>query len=346
MYSGSPFGFAVSGMPTHGSLSRAPLDAVWRQIRSFRHNPPGLAVTGERREVFSASLEQAQQLFSAASKVDWASRPLLLFYGLSQAGRAIAAAARSLDEKSYLLRGHGIRQTNLDDRPGLSALEFADTKGGSFVTLARVLNSSTLGDGVTLGKFWQAIPELTHHPLSSSEPGFPPLHLQQHPLAHDSKYISFTVTSEVLHEAVSVDSPEGVEDFLGNYPALRSSSKVDGGVYFNEIPGLFTTVRTWPIPKDRDFSALLARLTIAYRDQKDLFVFPSVAGGNLPLHPLISWWAVLFALSMLARYSPASWVEYLTIDRSADAVSLELAQDLALDICPRLILRAIEVVSL
>jgi hypothetical protein len=42
--------------------------------------------------VYVAALQQAEQLFHAAREAGFASSPLLLFYGLSQAGRAIAAA--------------------------------------------------------------------------------------------------------------------------------------------------------------------------------------------------------------------------------------------------------------
>jgi hypothetical protein len=53
-------------------------------------------------------LNQAEELAVAASAVTYAVRPLLLFYSLSQAGRAIAAA--HLREKAEL-RGHGLSFT-------------------------------------------------------------------------------------------------------------------------------------------------------------------------------------------------------------------------------------------
>lgn len=83
----------------------------WRHLRALRHDPPGLAaVRGPRKRTFDAALEQAEQLFAAASVVGAAVRPLLLFYGLSQAGRALAAAWVSADNGQ--LSGHGIKSTN------------------------------------------------------------------------------------------------------------------------------------------------------------------------------------------------------------------------------------------
>src|SRR5713226_8519062 len=97
-------------------ISRSWLDAdgpsratVWRHIRGLRHQPPGAArKRSQRREVFCAALEQAEQLFTAAEAVGDATRPILLFYGLSQAGRAIAAASTDADSNHYRLSGHGI----------------------------------------------------------------------------------------------------------------------------------------------------------------------------------------------------------------------------------------------
>ena len=54
------------------------------------------------------ALEQAEQMFHAAATVGVATRPLQVFYGLSQAGRAIAAAASGLTGDGWELAGHGI----------------------------------------------------------------------------------------------------------------------------------------------------------------------------------------------------------------------------------------------
>ena len=82
-----------------------------------------------------------------------------------------------------------------------------------------------------------------------------------------------------------------------------------------------------------------------YTNNDDLWLFPAMGGAALPLHPLLSWWALLFALSMLARYESASWISHLDIDASPDAIKLRTALDLALDTCPQLVLAAIRSVS-
>jgi len=90
----------------------------WRTIRTVRAEPPAAiapTLKGERRVVFQAALEQAQQQLTAAAAVGYESRALNLFYGLSQAGRAVAAASdrlgpRLADDnlKRWQSTGHGL----------------------------------------------------------------------------------------------------------------------------------------------------------------------------------------------------------------------------------------------
>ena len=67
---------------------------------------------------------------------------------------------------------------------------------------------------------------------------------------------------------------------------------------------------------------------------------------NLPLDArppslLMTWWAVLFTLSMLARYHPVRWADALDPDRSPAAVLLERTMEVALEVVPQLVLEAI-----
>jgi hypothetical protein len=64
--------------------------------------------------------------------------------------------------------------------------------------------------------------------------------------------------------------------------------------------------------------------------------------SNDVLGPLMTWWALLYGLSMLARYHPAPWTEALRADKSRDAVPLEIAMDEALEAVPHLVLEALK----
>lgn len=104
---------------------------AWRNIRALRHEPPGLSNRGARRKVFGSALEQAEQLFNAAEGIGYAARPILLFYGLSQGGRAIAAACRA-STSDWRLSGHGIAVKNLGQQVSLEDVKVADQGSGSF----------------------------------------------------------------------------------------------------------------------------------------------------------------------------------------------------------------------
>lgn len=66
---------------------------------------------------------------------------------------------------------------------------------------------------------------------------------------------------------------------------------------------------------------------------------PSVSG--VALSPLMTWWALLFALSMVARYEPAGWMAALDYDHSGLAAPLAQLLDTGLDQVPELVLDAL-----
>src|SRR3954454_12434591 len=89
----------------------SPIPSVGFCLRATRARPRGLAASGARRTTYGAALAQFDELMAAAVQASAASRPLPLFYALSQAGRAIAAA---LVADSWRLRLHGLSCPDLD----------------------------------------------------------------------------------------------------------------------------------------------------------------------------------------------------------------------------------------
>jgi hypothetical protein len=129
---------------TYNDLLTPDRRTVWRHLRSLRHDPPGYAGCGVRRTVFASALEQAEELFTAGATIGHASQPILSFYGISQAGRAIAAASRSATGNGWRLTGHGIKVRNLAQNAPLAELIVADDGTGSFTQLASSLHSGSL----------------------------------------------------------------------------------------------------------------------------------------------------------------------------------------------------------
>jgi len=60
-----------------------------------------------------------------------------------------------------------------------------------------------------------------------------------------------------------------------------------------------------------------------YRSADDCLVTPAIGSMAVGLHPFLALWAVLLALSSLARYEPATWSKMIDIDRSAEANPIE-----------------------
>jgi len=67
---------------------------------------------------------------------------------------------------------------------------------------------------------------------------------------------------------------------------------------------------------------------------------PAIAAAETP-DPRMTWWALLCALSMYARYDPKEWVEALDIDFSVVGVTLERAMDRAIGALLQLVLSAV-----
>jgi hypothetical protein len=332
---------------------------VWRHIRAFRHNPPGPANQGDRRKVFGSALEQAEQLFSAAEEIGYAARPILLFYGLSQAGRAIAAACNAC-MNDWRLSGHGITVKNLGYQSPLRDVKVADKGSGSFTQLAPMLNSGTLPAGATLGQIWLAIPGLADRPLPNSSGQFPPLRF-----VDKVNIQKFGTPQQEIHASIgglpmqlssAADPWRAVQEFLDAYPSLMGSapSSLCSEAVILEYTNAPTmkAIRFWPWPSPINPSDIgggtrefVNGRTMPYLGEDDRWVFPALGGSTTPLHPLLAWWAVLYALSMLARYEPDTWTVYLIVDTSPIAVSLETALARALDTCPLLIWQAIRAVS-
>jgi hypothetical protein len=139
--------------------------ASWRAIQALRAAPTGTADRDrQRRRTFTAALNQAEELAEAASAVTYAVRPLLLFYSLSQAGRAIAAA--HLKAKAEL-SGHGLSFT-CDPIAILKSTVVppgAQHARGAFQDVATATGSLGLENPAELGALWAGNPDLQHVPV-------------------------------------------------------------------------------------------------------------------------------------------------------------------------------------
>ncbi|KZB82894.1 YaaC family protein [Amycolatopsis regifaucium] len=345
-------------------LGTTPPPVAWQMLRTLRANPPGRAGRGDRKRTFNMALEQAEQLLGAALTVGPAARPLLAFYGLSQAGRAVAAAARAVSNDDYRLDGHGIRTGEMQGiaTTGLAALTVADQGKGSFTQLARFLGGASLPVATPIGELWGLLPDVSRFPL----PGMGtmrPVSIETNATTvrgHNVPVSVRGVPSELAYVASASGSGPGadaagyaeerrrVAAFLNRYPGLGGweFQAPDGNPIGLRLAGDAAEVPVaWPNPGYAEAEdAVLDRHTIQYRGRQRL-AFPVVGGATEPAHPFLLWWAILYGLSMLARYEPKVWGSLIDINESADATAIEYFLDQALYLLPELIHRTISAVD-
>lgn len=324
---------------------------AWQRLRLLRASPPGLAEkSGARAELVSASLEQCEQLMTAALGAGPAARPLPLFYALSQATRAICAVHLKHD---FVLRRHGLTWPEAVGTASLMHRQIlpAPAPVSAFTRLCSVLRCSDLSGPVALGNVWRALPDLAKPDLPQREPG----------------WLNALVVGRLAVQRRISRGPEWVEIYAGprdvaelgvaewtqrlkRYPSLDgwaptpSSNDPEEPTYLTlGSPPTQVLVLRCAIADTSTGTEAATRVRQAgplYGGSQTQYAIPTLAGGEF-LAPLALWWVVLFALSNLARYEPDQWLRVLNVDRSPLAVPLEDCLVEAIDVLPHHILEAL-----
>jgi hypothetical protein len=335
-------------------ISRPTEDAVacfavstppFRDLRALRYDPPGYAKQGPRRTTFQSALEQCEQFLLAARHVGYATRAVQLFYALSQAARAMVAASSRIGNQAWRVTGHGLTaNTNV-----ASVADVAVTAKGAglFAKAAEAMGLEPLppGEPVTLGVLWQLLPEAVFVPLAPDQL-YPVLCFLPSSLAEPVVFSEAEIAwiPRRVHHLYMAD-PVGLKEHLNRYPALRGCELKLKQLGPNRIgwqaagPGLTVRVR-WrsgdpPLPDDSNTLSDLG--VFSYRTVEDLMITPAVGSMSTGLHPILGLWAVLLALSSLARYEPATWSKLIDIDRSSEANAIEHLLDEAIGSLPTVI---------
>lgn len=135
--------------------------------RSLRYKPPGRAARGGRKETFNAALEQSEQFMHTAAVAGVATRPVLLFYAVTQAGWVVSAVAVSRTNQEWRLSGgHGISARDLNRLScPLASLELQDSGTRSFTAVAGSLQVASLPQRTPLGDLWCLVADAERFPL-------------------------------------------------------------------------------------------------------------------------------------------------------------------------------------
>jgi len=342
----------------------------WRYLRSMRSDPPGRASSGARRKTFSAALQQGEELWQAAASVSPAVSPLTLFYGLSQAGRAIAAAQIEAKDTWQTVPGHGLilpkPEIAVETLPSLNDVYVFDNGDAYFQQITRLLGSPSLQKpGASIAALCCSLPEPEQwedtwslvRPLristSQGGPGafvnLPAVEARVSPvpehLIPESEYAT-------PHEPEHLPILEDVISLLQPYPTLllpNPPTKVSGAQRL--IPGITRAAGvtlSWNVEEELSFGdrkLWCMNHLMSYSEPyvgnwpESGWALPAIGNNHAPMHPLATWWAILYGMSMLARYHPRIWTMLLDLDRSREAVAVHSILDAARDEVPYLLLR-------
>lgn len=319
----------------------------WRAIRTIRAEPQGrlnevLRGDGSRRRDFHMALEQAQQQFVAAARIGYESRPLNLFYGLSQAGRALAAGSRLLGARTghqWQSTGHGLK---FDVEVPAGVLNTPIKQDGGTRDL---FSRASIATGSPLDfeevKFGAAINQLVDYTMvfRDAEEYPRPIH-DVHVYASSTTFpLDVEVAVPGLQHGGEATAGE-VRELLNAYPALRHlrvAENADGTVRWSHNEGrCFVVVEDSDGLVSRGASNGVRELKGYTSYRRSAVLLPSAGNSTESLRPLMTWWVVLYALSMLARYAPSKWTEALSISESPIASRIEFLLDAAVEAVPEL----------
>lgn len=288
------------------------------------------------------ALEQAQQQFAAAERIGYESRPLNLFYGLSQAGRALAAGSRLLGRGTghqWQSTGHGLKYDVAV--PGGVLATPIKQDGGTRDLFSRVsiATGSPLDfEGIDFGA---AINQLVDYTMVFRDAeGYPrPIH-DVYVYAPSATFPRDVEVAVPGLERGSETTADEVRDLLNPYPALRNlrvATNQDGTVRWSNNEGhCFVVVENSDGLVSRGSSTDMLALKGYTNYRRSAVLLPNAGRSSEPIRPLMAWWVVLYALSMLARYAPSKWTDALSISESPIASRIEFLLDAAVEAVPEL----------
>jgi hypothetical protein len=332
---------------------------ILRQLRSVALAEFGRS--GKRQKTFAAALEQSEELWTASSSMPPSVSPITLFYGLTQAAQALGALRVQVDWEAPQSHGLTLRAPEIADDQVLS---LADVKvapsGDGFVQqIAQRLGSPVLQQEASLASLICALAEADAITVGGRDP---------RPLAVGASTMSYNFQdqSDVVSMSVGplpaelyqsewnetqgvlvplLPTPDDVQLWLAAYPTLRQLGRPQTIHHVNphfQRPNEGYATVGWSVGRGLDQAErreFMNRLvdTSDGGDFPNGAVLPSVGGNTSPQHPLITWWIILYACSMLARYHPRAWVSFLDVNRSVDAVPMETVLETARSAVPKIL---------
>src|ERR1700674_1407611 len=305
---------------------------TWDWLRMTRSSPGALAKSDPARaNLYRAALGQFEDLIEASRSSGPASRPLPLFYALTQAGRAIVAMRGGPDHRGHALH-LGAPQ---NDALFTTVIPVEHSVLGHFQAVSDVTGSPRLRAPTTIVALIASLPEMSETLLLHDDWPQALAIFEREPPARVPTPGWTTVSIVIDRQGIDYAA---LTHLLELYPTVK------GKIGVPEMIKALGTIPTYATPEGAGIGVLLqggnAELDSAapqHRIYGRRWLRPGVAGGTGP-SPFMTWWAVLYALSMYARYFPREWVAALDIESCAGGVLLERGMDRALYALPQLVL--------
>jgi len=331
-----------------------------RGLRALRSVRTPSVHKGARSSAYTAGLIQADEMWDAAASVTSLASPILRYYALVQASLSVSAASPLGNHQWQPAPTHGLT-LEIKDAPltSLAQVQVKESAGrGVAQTLSRALGSPLLTRPVSLVELIGAIPGQS---LLSNREDWPPRALECDGMwvsrDHNSELtISplppslslFRVDDAGLRHAVT-PSREQVRALLERYPSLSGLPDPDGCYANPNLDGgdghsLHLSWHSGLMPEWKEWARYFGIWTLpqGLGASQRAVALPRVAGNDTVQHPLVTWFVVLFAFSMLARYHADAWRRLLDVDRSRDALLLEEVVDSDSRVALQLVELAIE----
>lgn len=315
------------------------------RIQALRAKPPGRASGNRaRRRVFSAALEQFDELWKAAGAVGPPVSPILLYYALSQGGRAVAAAR--VGSGDWQASGHGLSIRASSKAIGELSIEPHPGASHSFGVFCDAIGSPQLTSPVRLADMWAAVPGFERVDGLGAD-ATPPLQLEAISAGPEAR-----PTNALLRGDLAADLPSDADEAaralslrLADYPGATHGLCVEPPVprqaeshRRHEGPSVEVYWRA-----DEGTIKPLHDVAVGLGGKNSgSFLQPGLGANSDQLTPFAATWAVLLALSSAARYYPDWWIAALDRDSSVLAIPIEEALARSRELMPWLLLHALE----
>ena len=325
---------------------------VLRHLRATRASPPGLANSGSRRRTYTAAMQQFEELWEASRQIGYHSRPLPLFYAMEQLGRAIGAS-RLQANGGQLQGGHGLTVAGNDYARPIHNVAMAARGKGSAHAVAAAIGEKLPSAEMTIGALWSSLPEgMTDRLPGDQSPNA--LAVESLDPERPSTVFRMSRRAEArlhfLPERFSTldssDARRELTEFLSMYPTSAGwEMPPELGYRVGVGSDDDTFVRLDWMTGDQGSSGsaatrrrhLLETVGQEYRWTGFAVMRPAIAGEPAP-GLFLTWWVILFGLSMFARYQPELWSKHLDVNASVAATVVETIMNDALTVIPPLAL--------